>query len=140
MQVKGICTPTPGPRTDWQERGLCRDVPDPDELFFPMPAEEPVTALALCAGCEVRVECLSHALSVPERYGVWGGTTEDERAAWLRATRHAAKTARARGAAEAGEKRATSGTTGRRGAATTNSSTSGANTTSTTSVEGGRAA
>lgn len=126
---------------DWQARGLCLDVPDPDELFFPMPAEEPAAALALCARCVVRVECLTHALSVPERYGVWGGTTEEERAGLLRATRRAAKAAQVRGAAEVGEKRDTSGTTGRRDGITCGATRSTTTTDSTTtSVEGGRAA
>ncbi|MFO7701064.1 MAG: WhiB family transcriptional regulator, partial [Acidimicrobiia bacterium] len=36
-------------------------------------------ALAVCAACPVRVECLGHALATNERFGVWGGTTEKER-------------------------------------------------------------
>jgi WhiB family redox-sensing transcriptional regulator len=34
---------------------------------------------AICALCPVINECLSHALSVPERYGIWGGKSERER-------------------------------------------------------------
>ncbi|WP_420855155.1 WhiB family transcriptional regulator [Rhodococcus koreensis] len=36
-------------------------------------------AKALCGSCPVQSECLRHALSVGERYGVWGGTSEGER-------------------------------------------------------------
>jgi len=36
-------------------------------------------AKAVCARCPARVECLEHALTTPERYGVWGGMGEDER-------------------------------------------------------------
>lgn len=36
---------------------------------------------ALCADCPVRVDCLNYALSRPEKYGVWGGLSEEERAA-----------------------------------------------------------
>ncbi|MFJ6618044.1 WhiB family transcriptional regulator [Kitasatospora sp. NPDC091335] len=38
-------------------------------------------AKAVCAGCEVRVECRRHALATREPYGVRGGLTEDERRA-----------------------------------------------------------
>src|SRR5690606_16459965 len=30
-------------------------------------------------GCPVRTECLDHALTYPERHGIWGGLDEDER-------------------------------------------------------------
>ena len=33
----------------------------------------------ICAGCDVRLLCLEHALSHHERYGVWGGLTATER-------------------------------------------------------------
>ena len=36
-------------------------------------------AKAVCASCPVRVECLEHAIAVDERYGIWGGLTQDER-------------------------------------------------------------
>jgi WhiB family redox-sensing transcriptional regulator len=37
-------------------------------------------AAAVCAGCPVRAECLDYAISVPEKYGTWGGLNEDLRA------------------------------------------------------------
>lgn len=37
-------------------------------------------ARQVCAGCPVRDACLTYALSVPEKYGTWGGLNEDERA------------------------------------------------------------
>ena len=40
---------------------------------------------AICALCPVINECLSHALSVPERYGIWGGKSERERRQILKA-------------------------------------------------------
>ena len=42
------------------------------------------TALAYCVMCPVRVDCLTFALSLPEVFGVWGGTTEPERRALKR--------------------------------------------------------
>lgn len=47
------------------------------------------TAKAICATCPVVAECLDHALSVREPYGVWGGMTEHERAELLTRRRRA---------------------------------------------------
>ncbi len=33
----------------------------------------------MCTRCPVRAQCATHALTVREPYGVWGGLTEDER-------------------------------------------------------------
>lgn len=38
-----------------------------------------------CKACPVRTECLSHALDQRIEFGVWGGMTERERRALLRA-------------------------------------------------------
>jgi WhiB family redox-sensing transcriptional regulator len=51
---------------------------DPD-LFFPGPDEDQEQALEVCRTCPVREECLEWALIARERYGIWGGTTEQER-------------------------------------------------------------
>lgn len=80
--------PDPGRILPWQAHGLCRLVADP-EVFYPEPAEPAREALALCAVCPVQTECLSHALTFPEEYGVWGGTTEQERREHIRALRRA---------------------------------------------------
>jgi hypothetical protein len=32
-----------------------------------------------CAGCPVRLDCLSHAVEEKERYGLWGGLSPLER-------------------------------------------------------------
>jgi len=42
-------------------------------------------ARRLCGGCAVRTECLAHALDHRIEFGVWGGMTERERRALLRA-------------------------------------------------------
>ena len=66
---------------------------DPDE-WFPLMVESPQTvlsiasqALALCANCPVRGECLELSLRQwhgAGRYGIWGGTLERERRALRR--------------------------------------------------------
>jgi hypothetical protein len=79
----------------WQDGGLCREVADP-ELFFPEPAEPAHEALAICAACPVRSDCLDHALRTPEMFGVWGGTTQREREELIRTLRKAEKIAATR--------------------------------------------
>lgn len=76
----------------WWESGACRGA-DP-VLFFPPDQDGPRrkadrenAAIALCVGCPVRRTCLEHALAVPERFGVWGGTTELERRKYRRRMR-----------------------------------------------------
>jgi WhiB family redox-sensing transcriptional regulator len=68
---------------DWGSRAACRSA-DP-ELFFPVSGAGPslaqiAEARTVCARCEVRSECLAFALATGQPYGVWGGTSPDERA------------------------------------------------------------
>ena len=37
-------------------------------------------AKVVCAACPVQSECLTYAVSRPEKYGTWGGLNEEERA------------------------------------------------------------
>lgn len=68
----------------WQEYGNCVGV-DTEIFFLPYNSrhedkqEREAQAKAVCAGCPVINDCLSHALSVPEYYGVWGGLSPEER-------------------------------------------------------------
>jgi WhiB family redox-sensing transcriptional regulator len=66
---------------DWRPRGACVSA-DP-ELFFPISSvagqRQEAEAKAFCALCQVRPQCLTFALATSQCYGVWGGTTEDER-------------------------------------------------------------
>lgn len=55
----------------WQEDAACRDA-DPD-LFFPERGQSLAPALAYCAVCPVRQECLNAAIKNRERVGIWGG-------------------------------------------------------------------
>jgi WhiB family redox-sensing transcriptional regulator len=67
----------------WMDESLCSQI-DPD-LFFPEQGESPVEAKKVCRQCPVRAECLQAALDRgPEDFGVWGGTTRDQRRRMLR--------------------------------------------------------
>lgn len=68
----------------WQDLAACRD--EPLWRFFGRPGESKdqqrnreEAAARVCEGCSVIAECLDRALTKPERYGVWGGTTPAER-------------------------------------------------------------
>src|SRR5262245_43285512 len=61
----------------WQEQALCAQT-DP-EAFFPEKGGSTREAKRICAGCEVRAECLEYALAQDERFGIWGGLSERER-------------------------------------------------------------
>ncbi len=67
----------PSPPDVWQERAACFGI-DPD-VFFPISEEEAGPALTYCGSCRIREECLAWALKNGERYGVWGGMTEQQR-------------------------------------------------------------
>lgn len=74
----------------WQEEGLCRGM-DSGEFFLEFNARRATKqkaidkAKAICKFCPVIANCLQHALSTPEAYGVWGGRSEEEREALLHA-------------------------------------------------------
>ncbi len=78
----------------WEERAACRggDV----ELFFSVEEEDQQAALAYCAGCEVRQDCLEYAIRHREMYGIWGGTLEADRRALIRDLRRREREARDR--------------------------------------------
>lgn len=75
MQHMGITETDESKR--WQEEANCLGV-DPD-LFFPERGASTREAKAVCAGCEVRVDCLEYALANGEKFGIWGGLSERER-------------------------------------------------------------
>lgn len=67
---------------DWTAYGLCGRE-QPEALFVSGAAQR--QARLLCGRCPVRVECLVDALDHRVPFGVWGGMTERERRALLRA-------------------------------------------------------
>jgi WhiB family redox-sensing transcriptional regulator len=75
----------PRPSWAWQDAGGCRGK-DIVLFFGPDGERQPERevrerkAKAVCAACPVRAECLTYAVSRPEKYGTWGGLNEEERA------------------------------------------------------------
>ena len=61
----------------WQMDANCRGL-DPN-LFFPERGGEYREAVAVCAECRVREECLEWALEHHEIHGIWGGLPERQR-------------------------------------------------------------
>jgi len=61
----------------WAAHALCAGS-DP-EVFFP-PSDDPATeARDICAACPVRGQCLAHAVTADERFGIWGGLDPRQR-------------------------------------------------------------
>jgi WhiB family transcriptional regulator, redox-sensing transcriptional regulator len=72
------------PNWAWQDEAACRgrDVVlffGPDGERQPERETRERKAKAVCNSCPVRAECLTYAVSRPEKYGTWGGLNEDER-------------------------------------------------------------
>ena len=72
----------------WHDDARCRTVERPDEMFFGEDDQHNKTSLtvakikevkAFCKGCPVFTECLTHALTTPERHGIWAGTSKRTR-------------------------------------------------------------
>lgn len=70
---------------DWRDDGACTGMTETHgaqevaAIFFPERGASLRRAKAICAECPVRERCLEHALTEPEKHGVWGGTSEKER-------------------------------------------------------------
>jgi len=66
----------------WRREASCKDT-DP-ELFFPIGTTgqaliQITEAKIVCKDCAVRAKCLDFALETNQDWGIWGGTSEDER-------------------------------------------------------------
>ena len=75
---------------EWQVNSACRELPT--EIFFHPDGERGPSrknrirnAKEICKKCPVINECLQHALTVQEPFGIWGGKSEEERAELLAA-------------------------------------------------------
>lgn len=69
-------------RWNWRAAARCR-TNDAEGLFVTGARQR--EARQFCRTCPVRTECLAHALDQRIEFGVWGGMTERERRALLRA-------------------------------------------------------
>jgi len=72
----------PPARHPWMSEAACvAPGVDPD-LWFPNLHEcrgEEGKAIAICGNCQVKPECLAHALKEPHLgFGIWAGLTSDE--------------------------------------------------------------
>lgn len=80
-------------RPSWFEQANCRsDNANLVATFYPSKTQvvnenAVAKAKAFCAACPVRPDCLEHAVINNEDWGIWGGTTLDERRAIKRARR-----------------------------------------------------
>lgn len=66
-------------RPSWMDAANCRTAGP--RVMHPAKERGPEVeaAKALCRRCDVQAECLAHAITAGESFGVWGGFTEKER-------------------------------------------------------------
>jgi WhiB family transcriptional regulator, redox-sensing transcriptional regulator len=76
--------------SDWMDAANCVGL-DPTVFFDPRHEAE---AKAICAGCEVRTECLHVALELNVAEGIWGGEDYTARRRLRRERLKAARNAR----------------------------------------------
>lgn len=86
-EISSLAPPQKGD-WDWTVRAACRGVGT--QHFYHPDAERGASkerrerrAKAICATCPVIWNCLSWALAVREPYGVWGGTSAEDREGML---------------------------------------------------------
>ena len=72
------------PNGGWVAQAACRACPEVFYTHKRTTLRDIEVGLALCQGCPVRKPCLREALEHDEPWGIWGGTTEEQRA-WARA-------------------------------------------------------
>lgn len=77
--------PAPTLDTSWHDHAACKSE-DPALFFNSDESEEGFeraqrerAARRVCASCPVSTECLRHALTRPEEFGIWGGLNPAER-------------------------------------------------------------
>ena len=61
----------------WRDLAACLDVVSADyDPFFADSAQLQAEAIAICATCPVRDDCLTFAVRTGQQYGIWGGQPE----------------------------------------------------------------
>lgn len=78
-------SPATWTRPGWFDDAACKGMGP--EIFFPPSGTTAREAKAICRSCPVREQCGQSALSANERFGVWGGRSENDRRAQRRAPR-----------------------------------------------------
>ena len=75
----------------WHQWARCRTTANPDQIFFGDKEDDEddhhasltITQIRevkeFCKGCPVFEECMTHALTTPERHGIWAGTSKRTR-------------------------------------------------------------
>lgn len=81
------------PMDNWRDRAAC--LGQDTALFFPEDEADATAALAICAVCPVRSECLEWALDSRQDDGVWGATVGRDRVRLRRQRQAAARRTRA---------------------------------------------
>lgn len=89
--------------TEWRALSACKGYDS--DLWFPagetgLAEDQIAQAKRVCQGCVVADDCLKYAVVTNQRFGIWGGLTEDERRPVRR--RWMADRRRARNAIKAG--------------------------------------
>lgn len=70
----------------WLDQAACRG--HPTSLFFPDDNRDRTKTgppKRICGECPVQIECLAYAVPIVDLFGIWGGTTPEERRALRRA-------------------------------------------------------
>lgn len=70
---------TPLRSLSWMDRAACKGMPI--DTFFPDRGGKARAAIAVCATCDVRDDCLAFCLETPAQFdtGVFGGTSPRQR-------------------------------------------------------------
>lgn len=78
LGIPAVITPMPWQKEDdWRDLAECLN--SPYDMFFPEKGQSTKEAKKICSTCMVREECLQWALDNDERFGIWGGTSQQER-------------------------------------------------------------
>jgi WhiB family transcriptional regulator, redox-sensing transcriptional regulator len=66
----------------WMKRAACRNHPQPDMWFPDRDSHHKTAAIAICKTCPVANNCFQFAKRECIDFGIWGGTTPEQRRGW----------------------------------------------------------
>jgi WhiB family redox-sensing transcriptional regulator len=83
MSYDDINLPT-RPQLDetWRDYAACKGIDT--RLFFPERGDDTLAPKRICASCPVAEQCLDYAMTLNEKFGIWGGASERQRRALRR--------------------------------------------------------